>query len=175
MTGKIHMYTGPMFSGKTSEIMRQFTVLRLGLSKKSDAKPILFLRNSKDNRYSEDSAATHDGKMLKDCENVIPIRDLSEITEKARPCSHIFIDEGQLFEGLKDTCIRWAKEGKTVVISCLDAHSDHPEHSPWKEIQSLLPYASKVVKLTVRHDLISFQVLDSTHAMKTGEMLRMRR
>jgi thymidine kinase len=149
MKGKIHLYMGPMFSGKTSEIIRQYTVMRLGLSKKEDARPILFIRNARDTRYSVDSASTHDGLKLRDCESVVAVTDLRDAISKAEPCSHVFIDEGQLFKGLRDICISWARSGKKVVISCLDAHADHPKHSPWEEITDIIPYASKIVKLTV--------------------------
>ncbi len=53
---------------------------------------------------------------------------------------HVFVDEGQFFEGLRDTVLRWCGEGMDVDVSALDAFADQ---ALWPEIAGLLPFAVK--------------------------------
>lgn len=104
----------------------------------------MLVRFAEDNRYSDQGLASHDRIIVKEA---VPASDLSEIEQKAEHANHVFIDEGQFFKGLKNWALKWAREGKDVTISALDAYGNHPDHAPWPEIQALEPFCAEVIKL----------------------------
>jgi thymidine kinase len=53
-TGEIQLILGPMFSGKSTELLRR--IRRYTIAKRK----CLVIKYKKDTRYSEDSLATHD-------------------------------------------------------------------------------------------------------------------
>lgn len=53
--GKISLIMGPMFSGKTSELIK-----RVSRESQYRLKKSILIKYSKDNRYSCDSVLTHD-------------------------------------------------------------------------------------------------------------------
>ncbi|KAF2559481.1 hypothetical protein F2Q68_00018101 [Brassica cretica] len=54
-SGAIHVITGPMFSGKSTSLLRRIkTEISVGRS-------VAMVKSSKDTRYAKDSVVTHDG------------------------------------------------------------------------------------------------------------------
>ena len=80
--------TGPMFSGKSGELMRRAARLRYANKK------VLVIKHAADVRYDQDSVATHNGNTLK-ANMVVP--KLAMATEAALLVDVIAIDEAQFF------------------------------------------------------------------------------
>lgn len=134
--GRIEVVFGPMFSGKSSELIRR--VKRHQIAKKE----CLVLNYSKDNRYSnEDACVTHDQNMLK----AIKTNLLQQVDNLIASADVIAIDEGQFFEDLVEYADKWANLGKIVIIAALDATF---QMKPFGNICELLPLAENVKKLS---------------------------
>ncbi len=85
MSGKIELIYGPMFSGKSSELIRKVNRY------KHARKECLVVNFYHDNRYSSDSVvSTHDKVMLK----AIKVQKLNEIDKIYKDYDVIAIDEG---------------------------------------------------------------------------------
>ena len=134
----LHIIMGPMFSGKSTEL------IRLIREYKFIEKNILVIKHSSDDcRYAESKICTHD-QQKEDC---ISLSELEKIRESSeyKNAEIVFIEEAQFFEGLSG----FIKEGmeslnKSFIIAGLDGDF---KREPFGEILSLIPYSNKVTKL----------------------------
>jgi thymidine kinase len=132
--GRIEVVFGPMFSGKSSELIRR--VKRHQIAKKN----CLVLNYVKDDRYSTgDFCSTHDKTMLK----AVKIGSLGSVDDRIDPFDVIAIDEGQFFDDLVEFCEKWANKGKIVIVAALDATF---QKKAFGRICDLLPLAEVVKK-----------------------------
>merc|ERR1711970_450559 len=107
--GKIQLILGPMFSGKSTELIRRLKRFQVA---KYD---VLIVKYAKDLRYDELGIATHDKQTLP----AVSATTLTPLSKQAEEFDVIGIDEGQFFPD-----IIWAEKmanlGKIVVIAALD-------------------------------------------------------
>ncbi|KAD3066614.1 hypothetical protein E3N88_34494 [Mikania micrantha] len=54
-SGQIHVIMGPMFAGKTTDLLRRIN------SEGSNGRNVAMIKSNKDTRYAIDSVVTHDG------------------------------------------------------------------------------------------------------------------
>lgn len=138
MTARLDIIIGPMFSGKSCELIRRIRLLKIL------EKPYLVLKPKIDIRYSYDSKiVTHNN----DSEHCIMISDLKEckgdLYDKA---DTIFIDEAQFFKELKDFVLEAVEsDNKNVVLTGLDG--DY-QRKPFGQILELIPFSDTCVKQT---------------------------
>ena len=133
--GKIEVFFGPMFSGKTSELIRRVNKHR------ANKQEVLVVNYSKDSRYSDkDVCATHDRIML----NAHKVNKLNQIDDMVENYDVIAVDEAQFFDDLVHYAEKWANIGKTVIVAALDATF---QMKPFGKISELLPQAENVQKL----------------------------
>lgn len=140
--GRIDIICGPMFSGKTSELLRRLE--RLDYANKK----YLLFKPKFDNRYSEDSVVSHSKKSNKS----ISINMASEILDviKKNPDSKIVaIDEAQFFGkneimSLFHVCLELKKQEYTVIINGLDMDSDA---KPFGWMPELMAIADSIQKI----------------------------
>jgi len=128
----IKLYVGPMFSGKTSELSKEF------MRWKSINASILLLNHTLDTRYSKDSISTHDKSQIK-CIFTDNLEDFMDATEDV-----IIIDEGQFHKNLISMCNYWANSGKNVIVGALNCDSNK---KPFGEIDQLYKHCDEVIKL----------------------------
>ncbi|CAD8124330.1 unnamed protein product [Paramecium sonneborni] len=135
-TGTISVIYGPMFSGKTSELMR--LVKRFTISERK----CIVLNYANDNRYSEDQCiSSHDKEYLK----AIKVCKLNEANEKCKESDVVAIDEGQFFSDIVEFSEKMANLGKIVIVAALDGTFDR---KPFHNILNLIPIAERITKLT---------------------------
>ncbi|RVE75760.1 hypothetical protein OJAV_G00002070 [Oryzias javanicus] len=132
--GQIQVIFGPMFSGKSTELLRR--VRRFQLAQYE----CLVIKYAKDTRYSDTGVATHDKNTME----AVPANCLSDIRAAALKASVIGIDEGQFFPDTVEFSEEMANLGKTVIVAALDATF---QRKPFGNILSLVPLAESVVKL----------------------------
>jgi thymidine kinase len=137
----IHLVTGPMFSGKTEEL------LRLTRRHVRSGRTCFLITYANDNRYSDDDVITSHDKNTMSARKCL---SLDSVLEEACQYDVISIDEGQFFEGLPDFCEMLASKGKHVIIAALDATF---ERKPFKNVINLLPLTEKITKLSAICDL----------------------
>lgn len=133
--GQIQIIFGPMFSGKTTELMRRLKRYQIAKHK------CLIIKYANDNRYDSDGIATHDRQVLP----AVAAMDLKDLKSKADEYTVIGIDEGQFFPDTVEFAEEMANRGKTVIVAALDGTF---QRSGFGNILSLVPLAESVVKLT---------------------------
>jgi thymidine kinase len=132
--GKLEIFLGPMFAGKSTEIIRRIRKMKF------IGKKILVVKPQIDNRYNEDKITSHDYETA-DC---IIVTNLSEL-QNIKDYNTIIIDEGQFFNDLKENVILWVDTFDiNVVIAGLDGDF---QRQPIGQILELIPYADSCVKL----------------------------
>ncbi|KAF3844024.1 hypothetical protein F7725_016072 [Dissostichus mawsoni] len=119
--GQIQVIFGPMFSGKSTELMRR--VRRFQIAQYN----CLVIKYAKDTRYSDTGMATHDKNTME----AVPANSLGDLRPQALQACVIGIDEGQFFPDTVEFCEEMANLGKI----------------PFGNILNLIPLAESVVKL----------------------------
>ncbi|MBN3307606.1 KITH protein, partial [Amia calva] len=125
---------GPMFSGKSTELMRR--VRRFQIAQYN----CLVIKYAKDTRYSDSGMATHDRSTME----AVPANQLKDVYTLAMESSVIGIDEGQFFPDTVEFCEEMANRGKTIIVAALDGTF---QRKPFGNILNLVPLAESVVKL----------------------------
>lgn len=133
--GQIQLIFGPMFSGKTTELMRRMKRFQIANYK------CLVVKYSKDDRYDKEGIATHDRQTLA----AIPADVLDQVKSQAENFDVIGIDEGQFFKDVVEFCDEMAERGKTVIVAALDGTF---QKKGFGDILNLVPLAESVIKLT---------------------------
>ncbi|GAB9465848.1 hypothetical protein Gpo141_00003238 [Globisporangium polare] len=132
--GHLQLIIGPMFSGKSTELIRR--VRRFAHAKLQ----CLVVKYKNDTRYSEEKLSTHD-KMLFEAK---PVTRLEEVRPYLANADVIGIDEGQFFPDLVEFCLEAASLGKVVIVAALDGTF---ERKPFGSVCELIPAAENVIKL----------------------------
>jgi thymidine kinase len=134
--GTLEIIIGNMFSGKSTELIRRIN------REKSIGKRIVVINYFDDNRYSDDSVATHDNVLIKSykLKNLYDFPDyLIEQTDS------FFIDEGQFFEDLYGFISELVdKHNKHVIVAGLDG--DY-RRKKFGFMLDLIPICDSVTKL----------------------------
>ena len=138
----LEVITGPMFSGKSTELIR--AVKREGYAKKK----IGVFKPSLDNRYSEDNVVTHDG--LKYPTFVIPTTDdgTNQIYDivKRESLDVIGIDEIQFFpKNIINIIEKLADEKIQVIVTGLNMNF---RGEPFEVMSTILPRADNIRHLS---------------------------
>lgn len=135
--GWIEAIVGPMFAGKTEELIRR--VRRMDYAHKNYMvfKPVI------DNRYSYTDVVSHNKKSVK----AIAIRNGEELWKNLKPETQcIVIDEVQFFdESFFKDIVELANRGYRVICGGLDTDF---RGEPFGIIGSILSVAEDVMKLT---------------------------
>lgn len=135
--GSIELIMGPMFSGKSTELLRK--IRRYNYQKRSTVVVSYIF----DTRYSksEELVSTHD------CHNYPAIKtgSLKPIKDKLMKYDVIGVDEGQFYPDLVEVVEELANIGKTVIISCL---SGNFKREPFEAVTKLIPKCEKMQLLT---------------------------
>ncbi|KAF6097665.1 thymidine kinase 1 [Phyllostomus discolor] len=124
---------GPMFSGKSTELMRRVQRFQIAQYK------CLVIKYAKDTRYSN-LFSTHDRNTME----ALPACQLRDTTQEALGVDVIGIDEGQFFPDIVEFSEAMANSGKTVIVAALDGTF---QRKAFGAILNLVPLAESVVKL----------------------------
>ena len=140
-TGNFILIMGPMFSGKTTEL------ISYGNKYTNIGKKVLAVNHCHDKRYSDGKICSHDKKLFNNTLSVKKLTILSEIyIDKLEESDVILIDELQFFDDTIDE-VRFLVEdlGKTVIASGLDG--DFMQR-PFGDVCRLVSFADEVKKLS---------------------------
>ena len=134
--GWIEVIAGPMFSGKSEELIKRITRYRLARIPTQTFKPAI------DDRYGVSVVASHSALAV-DATAVDNVDQLLKLIDDRTVV--IGIDEGQFFEGeLLDTAQYLAALGKQIIVAGLDL--DYLGR-PFGPIPQLMTHAEYVTKL----------------------------
>ena len=135
-SGSIEVVCGPMFSGKTEELIRRVKRAQIAKQKIQIFKPEI------DTRYHEQRVVSHSSLSIE----AIPVKSSKDIIEKVFDSTRIIaIDEVQFFDkGIIDIASRLARRGCRVICAGLD--QDY-QGNPFGPIPHLLAIADSVMKV----------------------------
>lgn len=135
--GSLEVICGPMFSGKSEELIRRLRRAEIARQQ------VLTFKSSLDNRTSLDHVVSHDGKQFR----AHPINTLNHIHETAF-AAHIDvigIDEVQFFSlEIVSLLSDLVESGKRVIVAGLDLDF---RGTPFGPMPLLLAIADKITKL----------------------------
>ncbi len=133
--GWIEVVCGPMFSGKSEELIRRLRRAEIARQRVQIFKPGI------DQRYAEDHIVSHSALKIRS----VGVRDAVELEALLdRRTEVIGIDEAQfLGEGIVDVVVRLADLGKRIIIAGLD--TDYLGR-PFHPMPELLAVADEITK-----------------------------
>lgn len=135
--GQIQVILGPMFSGKTTELIRRLKRYQFANHR------CLIIKYQRDTRYDKESISTHDHQTMSavSCLQLESLLNGSLVDQ----FSVIGIDEGQFFPDTVDFTEKMANRGKTVIVAALDGSY---QRTGFGDILNLIPLSESVIKLT---------------------------
>jgi thymidine kinase len=140
--GWIEVICGPMFSGKSEELIRRLRRAMIARKRVEVFKPVI------DDRYSADEIVSHgDSRMTS-----VVVKDAAEIMDRIDWRSEVVgIDEGNFMgPALVDISGRLADSGKQVIIAGLDTDYMGRPFAPIPELLALAESITKTLAICVR-------------------------
>lgn len=134
--GWVEVICGPMFSGKSEELIRRVTRSKIARI------PVQVFKPRLDNRYAEEEVVSHSALKM----DATPVEDSVQLLKAISHVTQVIgIDEGQFFDdGLVEIVDNLAATGKQVIIAGLD--TDYLRR-PFEPIPSLCDRAEYVTKM----------------------------
>ncbi len=136
MGGGIEVVCGPMFSGKTEELIRRVRRAQIGRQKVQIFKPSI------DDRYHETNVVSHSAQAVV----ATPVKDSLEILQRVYDSTRIVaIDEVQFFDnGIIKVIEKLARRGVRVICAGLDQDSNGMPFGPMPYLLAIADHVQKV-------------------------------
>lgn len=140
--GWIEVIVGPMFSGKSEELIRRLRRAEIARQRVQIFKPAI------DKRYAVSEIVSHSGLGI----NSVPVSDASEIVARVDARTEVVgIDEAQfLGEPLLDVCTNLANLGKRVIVAGLDTDFLGRPFEPMPRLLAISEEITKLLAICVR-------------------------
>ena len=140
-SGWIEVICGPMFSGKTEELIRRLVRAQIAKQRVSIFKPKM------DNRFAEDYIVSHNQRKIKS----IQIQQADQILDYQNKADVFGIDECQFFgKSIVHICKRLANTGKRVVVAGLEKDYLAQSFGSMPELLVDAEYITKVNAICMR-------------------------
>jgi thymidine kinase len=133
--GWIEVVCGPMFSGKSEEMIRRLRRAEIAGQRVVIFKPTI------DDRYDAVDVVSHAGARMRG----VPARGVSELAARAKGYDVVGIDEAQFFEReIVDAALELAESGTRVVLAGLDQDFRRLPFGPMPELLALADLVDKL-------------------------------
>jgi thymidine kinase len=133
--GSIEVICGPMFSGKTEELLRRLKRARIANLPIAIFKPVV------DTRYSELNIVSHDANYYPS----LVIAHASDMLKHTANAKVVAFDEGQFFdEELPEVAEQMARKGIRVIAAGLDMDSNGKPFGPMPVLMAIADYVTKL-------------------------------
>lgn len=136
------LYTGPMFSSKTTRLLMEAD------KRQYQKQKIVSFKSRMDDRYSEfGEIVTHNFNKLpahlvstgdEIINKIVELEEFSEIDS-------VIIDELFLIENGAQACVKLFKKGYNVIVASIDLSFTG---EPFEEVKNIMPYCTKIEKCT---------------------------
>ena len=137
MEGYLELFLGPMFSGKTTQLIQIYnTYTYIG-------KKVFTINFIADVRYHDQLLSSHD-KIMIPCIQTSNLKTILN-NQEVQSSQVILINEGQFFNDLFDSIEKWLKENKKIYVCGLDGDF---ERKKFGQILDLIPLCDKITKMT---------------------------
>jgi len=138
--GSIEVICGPMFSGKTEELIRRLRRSQIARRR------VVILKPEIDDRYAADHLVSHSALRIPS----LTVRTSADVYRQAREAEVIGIDEAQfLDEGIVGVCEALADEGKRVLVAGLDLDYRGVPFEPIPQLLARAEYITKTLAICV--------------------------
>ncbi|TKJ40111.1 thymidine kinase [candidate division LCP-89 bacterium B3_LCP] len=140
-SGWIEVICGPMFSGKTEELIRRLRRAQIAKQEVAIFKPQI------DDRFSADHLVSHSDSSLPSTS----VRSAREIMEKLGNATVLGIDEAQFFGNeLVEICRKLAAQGCRVIVAGLDQDYRCDPFEPVPQLLAEAEYITKTLAICVK-------------------------
>ena len=140
LPGRLEVITGPMFSGKSEELIRRLKRARIARQRVACYKPDIDLR------YHRTAISSHDAQTHEACTVTSVARLRDSLLLQLDAVDVIGIDEAQFFDcSLQALAVELIRHGKRVLIAGLDTTY---AAEPFGPIPNLMAIADEVLKLS---------------------------
>lgn len=140
-TGSVEVVCGPMFSGKTEELIRRLNRARIARLKVEIFSP------KTDTRYAENALVTHNANSI----SCTPVENASSILLLAGDVDVVGIDEAQFFDAeLPEVCTILANKGVRVIVGGLDMDFRGQPFGPMPAVMAIADSVTKLQAVCVR-------------------------
>ena len=167
--GTLELIIGPMYAGKSTELIRIINRYR------SLGKSILVINHIFNNRYNSNNLTTHNKEEIENCIIVSKLEEI-EINHKNifDSVDVIVIEELQFFEDAYNFVTKWCDiNGKNLICAGLDGDF---ERKPFGDVLRLIPHSEKIIKLTAlcvrcgdgTPAIFSKRIISNTNKMLVG-------
>ena len=163
-TGWIEVICGPMFSGKTEELIRRLVRAQIAKQRVAIFKP------GTDNRFSEDYIVSHNQRKIKS----IQVEKTNAILDYQDKADVFGIDETQFFDtSIVQICRSLANSGKRVVVAGLEKDYLAQSFGSMPDLLVDAEYITKVNAICIRCGdpaNYSHRISGETKQVVVGEM-----
>lgn len=134
--GWIEVVAGPMYSGKTEELIRRIRRAEIAKQKVQVFKPKI------DNRYSKQNVVSHAGDTIQS----IPVKSSKEILERLLDDTDVIgIDEAQFFDDfLVEVVSKIANNNRRVICAGLDMDFKGEPFGPMPKLMAIAEFVDKI-------------------------------
>src|SRR6056297_186318 len=141
-SGWLEVITGPMYCGKSEELIRRLRRVKIAKQKVKVFKPVL------DNRYSKKDVVSHSGNSIE----AVPVDHPEEILERIDDTVDVVgIDEAQFFhEDLIEICEKLADQGIRVILAGLDRDFRNEPFGPMPDLMARAEYVDKLHAICIQ-------------------------
>lgn len=140
-SGWIELICGPMFSGKTEELIRRLRRAQIAKQKVAIFKPVI------DNRYSDEHIVSHSQQKI----SSIQVSHPREILDYQEQADVFGIDEAQFYnETIIPVCRKLAQSGKRVIVAGLDKDYRTQPFGPMPLLMIEAEYITKVLSICMK-------------------------
>lgn len=162
--GWIEVITGPMFSGKTEELLRRLRRAKIAQLKMAIFKPRI------DVRYGQNKIVSHDANYFPS----LPVGNSADILRNLGEAQLVAIDELQFFDdGIIDVCEELALRGCRVVCTGLDMDYLGKPFGPMPRVLAIANYITKIHAICVKcgnPGTHSFRTVKESSQVMLGEL-----
>lgn len=140
--GWIEVIVGPMFSGKSEELIRRLRRAQIA------RQPLQVFKPAIDDRYHATKIVSHSEASIE----AVAVRDSRELAERVRRDTRVVgIDEAQFFDdGVVDVVQRLANRGMRVVMAGLDQDYTGKPFAPMPTLMAVAEYVTKSLAICTR-------------------------
>lgn len=139
--GSIEVICGPMFSGKSEELIRRIRRTKIANQE------IIVLKPSLDDRYGKEVISSHNGDSIEAYVMKDYNKDEMTFPPQIYNADVIAVDEVQFFnDSIVDYCEEFADNGKRVITAGLDTDF---RGEAFETMEKLLPVADFIDKLAI--------------------------
>jgi thymidine kinase len=141
-SGWIEVITGPMYCGKSEELIRRLRRVKIAKQKVKVFKPVI------DNRYNKSDVVSHSGDSIE----AVPVDHPEEILEKLDDSIDVIgIDEAQFFhQDIVEICEELADNGTRVIAAGLDRNFRGEPFGPMPELMARAEYVDKLHAICIQ-------------------------